>query len=317
MKALACASALVAAAGCWLTAADLPATFRTLTEGPSTVTVAEPDGGYYRSTRFVWGGMVTQLAVGGHTLYTDLKRPHDPTRHDGAAGGAEEFGIDGALGYDEAKIGEPFMKLGVGTLKRVNDKAYFFGESYPVVAMAPWTVTAGTGALTYRQEFTGSPRWAWVYSVTVRIRADGYALERELTNRGTARITTDHYNHHMIARDHQPIDGTWSLRFAWPAVANRPQPSYHLAEGLLTLTGPIESTLWTDFRWDAAPATTAMTLRHGNSGTELTIHTDAPPAKAVIYAEKTAICPEPFTAIDVAPGATFRWTTSYQVRNAP
>jgi hypothetical protein len=317
MNVPASAWALLASTLCWLPAADLAPRFRTLTEGATTITVAEPDGGYYRSTRFVWGGMVTQFKVGEHTLYTELKRPHDPARHDGAAGGAEEFGIDGGLGYDDAKIGEPFVKLGVGTLTRVSDKKYFFGEPYPVVAMAPWTVSEAPGALIYRQEFTSSPKWAWLYTVTVRVQADGYTLERELTNRGSAQITTDHYNHHMIARNDQPIDGTWSLRFAWPAIANRPLPSYHMADGLLTLTGPLDRTLWTDFRWDTAPTTTAMTLTHGGSKTALTITTDAPPAKVALYGEKTAICPEPFTAIDVAPAATFRWNTTYQVRSAP
>ena len=40
-----------------------------------------------------------------------------------------EFGIDNALGFDEAKSGEWFHKIGVGLLKKEGDK-YLFHKHY-------------------------------------------------------------------------------------------------------------------------------------------------------------------------------------------
>ena len=288
---------------------------RTITVGDTTVTVALPDAsvGYYRSSRFVWGGMVTQVQWRGHTYFTELKRPHDPLRHDGASGGAEEFGIDnGGLGYDQAKPGERFAKIGVGALQRIDDKKYLFHSPYPVVEVAPWVVTNEPAATTFVQDYRLNDHWAWHYTITVRVLENGFALERHLENRGQSAIVTDHYNHHMFAVDDLPIDGTWTLRLPPDTVANRPTPAYHMADGILTLTAPINSTLWTDFSWSGKRTDTELTLTCGSARTAIEICTDLPPSKIVLYAEKTAICPEPFIAINLAPGAGMRWSTNYR-----
>lgn len=293
---------------------------RTVTLGDTSVTVALPDAqrGYYRSTRFVWGGMVTQVHWRGHTYFTELKRPHDPLRHDGASGGAEEFGIDnGGLGYDQAKPGEKFAKIGVGGLQRIDDQKYQFNGPYPLVEVAPWVVTNAPQATTFVQDYRLNADWAWHYTITVRVLDNGFALERQLENRGQHAIVTDHYNHHMFAVDDLPIDASWTLRLPSDTVANRPTPAYHMADGFLTLTAPIGNTLWTDFSWSGKRATTDLTLTCGTARTAITISTDKAPSKFVLYAEQTAICPEPFVAIDLAPGADMKWTTTYRFALTP
>lgn len=293
---------------------------RILTVDETAVTIALPDAanGYYRSSRFVWGGMVTQVLWHGHTYFTELKRPHDPLRHDGASGGAEEFGIDdGGLGYDHAKPGERFAKIGVGALTRIDEKEYLFHSPYPIAEVAPWIVTDEPNALRFVQDYRLNDDWAWHYDIVVRVSADGFALTRHLDNRGLQRIHTDHYNHHMFAIDDQPIDGSWTLRLPPDTIPKRPTPAYHMTDGLLTLTGAITNTLWTDFGWSGDRASTAMTLTHGTSKTAITISTDSAPSKIALYAEKTAICPEPFVAIDLAPGDGKTWTTTYRFAVTP
>ena len=289
---------------------------RTVTVGDTTVTVALPDAqlGYYRSTRFVWGGMVTQVHWRGHTYFTELKRPHDPLHHDGASGGAEEFGIDnGGLGYDQAKPGERFAKIGVGALQRIDDQKYQFNGPYSLVEVAPWVVTNAPQATTFVQDYRLNGDWAWHYTITVRVLDNGFALERHLENRGLKSIVTDHYNHHMFAVDDQPIDASWTLRLPRDIVANYPSPAYHLTDGILTLTAPLSNTLWTDFKWDEKRTTTDLTLTCGTARTAISISTDKAQSKFVLYAEKTAFCPEPFVAINLEPGAGMRWTTTYRL----
>ena len=289
---------------------------RTMTVGDTAVTVALPDAslGYYRSTRFVRGDMATQVQWRGQRYYTELKRPHHPLRHDGASSGAEEFGIDnGGLGYDQAKPGERFAKIGVGALQRLDDQKYLFHTPYPLVEVAPWVVTNAPQTTTFVQDYRLNGDWAWHYTITVRVLDNGFALKRKPKNRGSKAIVTDHYNHHMFAVDDLPIDASWRLHLSRDMVANHPSPAYHLGDGILSLTAPLSNALWTDFKWDEKRTTTDLTPTCGTARTAISIHTDKAQSKFVLYAEKTAFCPEPFFAINLEPGADMTWTTTYRL----
>src|SRR5689334_22915794 len=74
--------------------------------------------GYYRGTRFDWSGLISRVDWDGHKFFCDFKREHDPLNHDDICGTAEEFGIEAAPSYAEAKPGEPFIKIGIGVLER-------------------------------------------------------------------------------------------------------------------------------------------------------------------------------------------------------
>jgi hypothetical protein len=37
----------------------------------------------------------------------------------------------------------------------------------------------------------------------------------------------------------------------------------------------------------------------------------------VVYGEKTGLCPEHFVAVDLAPGASAEWTTTYRCAALP
>ena len=78
------------------------------------VKVYLPDAqkGFYRGTRFDWAGVCGEIEFAGHKIFGPWKDTHDPTNHDDIIGPCEEFGIDKPLGYDDAKVGETFLKIG-------------------------------------------------------------------------------------------------------------------------------------------------------------------------------------------------------------
>ena len=54
--------------------------------------------------------------------------------HDAITGPVEEFRSangDSALNYDEAKPGDPFVKIGVGVLRKIDDSPFKFATQYP------------------------------------------------------------------------------------------------------------------------------------------------------------------------------------------
>src|SRR3954469_11667257 len=71
--------------------------------------------GYYQGLRFDWSGVVASLEYKNHNYFGVWFPEYDPKRHDAITGPVEEFGGDeGGLGYNAAKPGDTFVKIGVG-----------------------------------------------------------------------------------------------------------------------------------------------------------------------------------------------------------
>ncbi len=132
-------------------AADYPQA--TITNGQVTAKMYLPDAknGYYRSTRFDWSGAIYSLQYKGHDYYGPWFDSVDPkvinwVNRDGeivdGPCGALEGPVDEfqtPLGWDEAKPGGTFIKIGVGVLRKTGEKynRYF---PYDVVNPGKWTV---------------------------------------------------------------------------------------------------------------------------------------------------------------------------------
>ena len=93
----------------------------------------DPVNGFYKGARFDWSGMINKVEFGGHSFYGQWFSKIDSTVRDvsykdddilvsvntSALGPAEEFQTP--LGYDDAKEGDSFVKIGVGVLKKRDD----------------------------------------------------------------------------------------------------------------------------------------------------------------------------------------------------
>src|SRR4029079_562375 len=98
-------------------------------------TVYEPDAakGFYRGTRFDHAGVFGNVEFAGHKIFGPWKDKHDPANHDDIIGPCEEFGLQSPLGYDDAKVGGTFLKIGVGELEKPKEEKYSFANKYKVV----------------------------------------------------------------------------------------------------------------------------------------------------------------------------------------
>ena len=92
----------------------------------------DEEKGYYRSTRFDWSGIIAQVEYVGLSFFQewiDYIGTISPGKLDSydsgtGTGTAEEFRKP--LGYEDAKPGSPFLKIGVGILERADEKPYHF-----------------------------------------------------------------------------------------------------------------------------------------------------------------------------------------------
>ncbi len=74
-------------------------------------------------------------------------------------GPVEEFT---ALGYDEAKAGGTFLKIGVGVLRKPDDAPYSGYRLYEIVDGGKWSIKKSEDAIEFTQELHDSVFRIWI-----------------------------------------------------------------------------------------------------------------------------------------------------------
>jgi len=194
--------------------------------------MGQGDGLYYTGSRFDHGSMIGDITFGkdkevyGRGLW---RTPHDPVWPESGVGLASEFGCgdnnatckgkgeitNGVLGYDTAKVGEPFLKIGVGALIKgscpecsgdENDGDYRFNSPYKFYRPPSWRFlpSPSTNEVTFVSEETLGD---FGYRIQKTTRLDGKILTVRsiLTNLGKKQFTTPWYSHHFFTGDDDPV----------------------------------------------------------------------------------------------------------------
>jgi hypothetical protein len=309
-------------------AADYPSAVVKNDQLKFTLYEADAKKGFYRGTRFDHAGVFGNIEFAGHAVFGPWKDAHDPTNHDDIVGPCEEFGIDSPLGYADAKVGETFLKIGVGELRKPPEDKYRFATKYEVVRPLEWKrVQISTGEVesegwTAEQAANG---YGYRYEKAVSLRPKSAVVEirHRLANTGDKRIVTDVYNHNFFNVDGDPIGANYSFAFPYDVKAtDRKRKFADLIEtkdkelrfngplvggdGMAALTGfdPKDQT----HRW--------FEMRHAPSGVRVRVEHDSL-AKFNLWGVSTTICPEPYRAIDLKPGEKAAWTITYRFSHEP
>src|SRR5947207_2872295 len=158
--------------------------------------------GFYRGTRFDWAGVIGSAEYAGHDYFPQwFQRAYAKVRdfiYDGPdivagpctaiTGPSEEFITDGkALGFDEAKPGGTFIKIGVGVLRRPDDAKYDMFRVYPIQDGGKWKVTRKPNSIEFAQELADAASgYAYQYRKTVSLAGGKgqMVLDHTLRNNG-------------------------------------------------------------------------------------------------------------------------------------
>jgi hypothetical protein len=329
------AFALLLAAGRWVSAASAPETG--ITNGSLRVRLYLPDAntGFYRGTRFDWSGVIGGLAYAGHNYYPAWFQRSDPSVRDfvyeGAdivagpctaiTGPAEEFVTDGkGLGFDQARAGGTFVKIGVGVLGKPDDGKYDPFRLYPIKDGGRWTVTRRPDAIEFKHELADpSTGYAYEYRKTVSVVGDKpqMVLDHGLRNTGKRVIRTSVYNHNFLYLDEQAPGPDCSLTVPFTIRTSSP-PAGSLAdvrENRIVfskrLTG--EDRVFLDLQ-GFGPDRKDYDIRIENRsvGGGVRITADRPLARLALWAIRAPLSIEPFIAMTIEPGSEFTWRITYE-----
>jgi hypothetical protein len=279
------------------------------------------DRGYYRGARFDWSGVIARLEYSGHNYFGVWFPKYEPTLHDAITGPAEEFrSEEGALGYAAAKPGDSFVKIGVGILRKPDDRPYEFSRDYKILSSGVWVVRPYKDRVEFVQELKGVDGYSYVYKKTLRLvkGKPELVLDHSLKNTGKKTIDTQVYNHDFYVIDGQPTGPGFKVKFAFPA---KKGPEFkgpaEIQGNELTYTrelenqgresafGPIEG-----FGSEAKDNDIRVENTKANAGVREI--GSRPISKLFFWSIRTTVCPEAYIALQAKPGKTVKWSINYQ-----
>jgi hypothetical protein len=316
--------------------ADFPSAAITNGRIQAKLYLPEAKQGFYRGTRFDWSGVIYSLQTGGHNYYGPWFTKTGPSIRDfiyegadivagpcsATAGPADEFG---PVGWEDAKAGGTFIKIGIGALRKPDDAAYDHYRLYEIADPGKWSVQKKRNSIEFTQTLTDSSSgFGYVYQKTVQL-TDGKAemvLRHSLKNTGKRAIKTSVYNHNFLVLDHQPPGPRVSITVPFQIQSPHPPPQ-NLAEirgnqivYLSTLKD--RETVATPMKGFGDTAKDHhIRIENSSAGAGMTIRADRPLLSESLWSIRSVVAVEPYIAISVEPGEEFTWTSTYNYYNLP
>lgn len=286
----------------------------------------DPEHGYYRGSRFDWSGVISSLVYKGHEFFGQWFEHYDPFLNDAIMGPVEEFrGEDGALGYDEAKPGGYFVKIGVGVLRRADDSKYNFGGKYELVNPGHRIVDPEADRITFIHELNNGDGYSYVYRKVVRVEGNKPELiiEHSLRNVGRRVIETSVYNHDFYMLDHQPSGPDFRVKFTFA-----PKTTVDQLNGIAEFRGDElvykralqpggEYVFATLNGFGDTAKDNAIIVENPKAGIGVREIGNRPLSLVNFWSIRSTVCPEAYIHMIVDPGKIFTWKITYRFYTLP
>jgi hypothetical protein len=275
----------------------------------------DPKLGYYQGTRFDWSGQIYSLRAGGHEYFGKWFEKYDTKLHDAIMGPVEEFVTDGSgLGYAEAASGDTFIRIGVGVLRKPEERAFNRFKTYEIVDPGKWHVKRGPDRIEFVHELNDGKGYAYRYTKTMTLAAGKpeLVIAHRLRNTGNKPIPTQQYNHNFFVLDDKPTGPGATVKFAFDLKPRRPiQGSMAEIRGReIVYLKELEKgqSVFTEFE-GAEPYD--IRVEHRGAGSGVRITGDRPIQKIVYWSIRTTLCPEAYVDVSAEPGRESQWNYTY------
>jgi len=302
----------------------------------ATLYLPDAKQGFYRSTRFDWSGVISNLEYKGHRFYGPWYDRIDAKVHDftyegaevvvspisSTMGPAEEFQ---PVGYDAAKPGGTFIKIGVGLLRKPDASKYDHFKEYEIVDAGKWSVKKNRDSVEFTQTLTDPVSHAgYSYKKVVRLvqGKPQMLIEHSLKNTGSGAIESDVYNHNFLVLDKQAPGPDFAVTFPFQLTAERaPTAGFGEVKGnqiryLKTLAN--KDTMSTSVKGFSDNARDFdVRVENAKIGAGYRVTSNRPMSSLAMWSIRTNLSVEPYIAIKVAPGGEFTWNLTYDYYTLP
>ncbi|PHQ61968.1 MAG: hypothetical protein COC08_02730 [Maribacter sp.] len=275
----------------------------------------DAENGYYRGTRFDWAGVVSSLEYKNHTYFGKWFKKYEPTIHDVIMGPVEAFD---PIGYDSAKPGETFVKIGVGILERPDTAKYHFSRSYKILDNGVWNFEIKKDKVDFAQQIVEG-EYPYTYKKSIRLKDNKMMVEHTLINNGDSTIKTNVFNHNFFVIDKQntgpgvtitfpfTIEGDKSRLGEFAEIVNGNQIKF--VKELETKDHPMIVELQ---GFGSSNKDYNIRVENKNSKAGVRITCDRPLSNVVFWSAIKTVSPEPYIDINVKGAESFSWTITYE-----
>ena len=272
----------------------------------------------YNFSRFDWTGNIVSVKFKNIQLASTESITYENEMQNGK-GFYNEFGIDTALGFNEAVIGDWFHKIGVGLLKKDNEE-YIFNRNYKIKpADFEIKYTSNTILITCKSEFNNG--YSYVLKKEIKLEKHGFTINYDLENTGEKEIITDEYVHNFLAINKELIGRNYVLEFPFKLMPafflETVNPEQKVTIGQTDVTfndSPKEQFFFSNLtgyknvkpQWELKNLESKISISETGS-----FHTN----KVNLWGWKHVISPELFIDISIKPGQNANWTRDYKISN--
>jgi hypothetical protein len=286
----------------------------TITNGiiSARILLADKENGYYRGSRFDWSGAIASLEWNGHSYFGQWFERYSPTRHDAILGPVEAFD---PIGFENAKPGENFIKIGVGAVIKSDDSSYNILRSYTISNYGKWKWKANSNQVQFIHALK-EENYGYEYKKTVTLVKDKpqLVISHSLKNTGKEKIETKVFNHNFFVIDSQSTGPGFAVAFPFQLPAMKGQPNefvrFNGNEMLFVKELGRRNLSFRDLM-NEGTADYQFKIENRHSGAGVQITGDHPVSKLVFWAANKTLCPEPYIDIEVEPGQEFTWKITY------
>jgi hypothetical protein len=232
----------------------------------------------------------------------------------------EEFQTNGtALGWDEAKPGGTFIKIGVGVLRK-DEGNYDYVKLYKILDSGKWAVEKNRDSVEFTQELTDSSSgYGYVYTKKVRLTRDKpeMVLEHRLTNTGRRTIRSAVYNHNFLVLDRQPPGPDFTITVPFQIRSPHP-PSNELAEirgNHVVYLKVLENKDLVEIPiqgFGTGAEDNEIRIENTKVGVGMRITGDHPLSDVNLWSIRMVLALEPFISMTIEPGREFTWKMTYE-----
>jgi hypothetical protein len=271
----------------------------------------------YHSSRFDWTGKITSVKFRGIPL-TGVERPDGQDEDQFGKGFYNEFGVDNALGFEEADTGGWFHKIGVGLLKKDGDP-YLFSKPYPIDP-ATFDFLPGSDRVSVFCTSKNVNGYAYVLRKDIELHENGFAIHYNLVNTGEKEIRTSEYVHNFISMNGDNIGSNYSLEFPFQFRPDEfeetvnPEGKVELGQKEVRFKAspkeqfffsPLNGSEKVDAQWK---------LTHLKQGLALSESGSFRTKRVNLWGWSHVVSPELFQTISLMPGKSTAWTRTYEMQ---
>jgi hypothetical protein len=261
-------------------------------------------GEKYKGMRFDNTGLITQVILDGKHEFCSAEKMIEQEGL-GGIGLCNEFGLCYVPEYEDMAVGDEFVKIGVGLVKKTSEAPYLSWEPYPLNRFNI-EIESGQDWARYKVKSEERNGYNVDYEKDIKVIDNCIYVEYRLCNTGKKGLNINEYCHNFIAIDKNKVGSEYSLKA--PCSLEVTSENVSETEGnRLTWKNVPDKTFYMAVDADNTEMGREWCIEHMPTGVSMAEKVDCDLVRFALWGEAHVVSPEMFIKVDLKPGESKIW----------